>query len=412
MFRPYSIFLGLRYTASRSSSFFVSFIAWVSMAGLALGVAALISVLSVMNGFDRELQTRILGLVPNVTVQSVQGAFSDWEQTANDIAALPGVTGVAPNIQLQGMMAYGGRVAGALVTGIEPERERHVSVLPEFVSDGALRALEAEPFQIILGRGLAAQLGIGLGDPVTLVMPEATVSPVGVMPRFKRFTVVGIFQSQSEMDGLHAYVRLSDAAKLTRTAGRPTALRVSIEDLFEADQMTFDIQYALGRGYRVSNWQRTQGGLFQAIQMEKTMMAFLLLLIVAVAAFNIVSGLVMVVKDKKPDIAILRTLGASPRGIMVLFWVQGTVIGVVGTLAGVVLGVTIALNISDFVGWLEGALDRNLLGAYFINYMPSQLKWMDVLWVSGASFGVSFLATLYPAWRAALTQPAEALRHE
>lgn len=411
MFRPLSLFVGLRYTRARRRNHFISFISLTSIVGLALGVAVLIVVLSVMNGFDRELRTRILGMVPHGSLVGTE-PVADWDRVVRLAQSLPGVAGAAPYNQLQVMLSSAGNVEGAVVNGIDPLAETRVSILPGHMQEGTLDDLQPGSFNIVLGSSLARRLGLGTGDKVTLVVPEASVSPAGVIPRFKRFTVSGIFRVGAELDSGLAYVNLEDAAVVLRHPGRVQAVRLRMHDLFAAPEVTRELVYSLGGDFYGVDWTRTHGNLFQAVKMEKTMMTLLLLFIVAVAAFNIVSSLVMVVTDKKGDIAILRTLGATPGTIMRIFMVQGTLIGVVGTLAGVALGVALALSISDIVAWFEQASGAHLFDAYFVNFLPSELRVGDVVMVSLIAFGLGFLATLYPALRASRVEPAEALRYE
>jgi lipoprotein-releasing system permease protein len=414
MFRPFSLYVGLRYTGAKRSNHFISFISLVSMLGLMLGVAALILVLSVMNGFDRELKQRILGMVPHATIAAYGESLQSWETVADDIARQPGVQGTAPYIQAQGMLTQGGSVHGVQVTGIDPVRENQVSIIGEHMREGSLAALGNERFGIVLGAILARSLGVGSGDKVTLVLPEASVSVAGVVPRMKRFTVVGVFEVGAELDANLAYISLEDAAIITRQGDGVDGIRLRFDDLFDAPAAVRQIASGLNGPYLVSDWTRSHGNLFQAIQMEKRMIGLLLFLIVFVAAFNIVSTLVMVVTDKKADIAILRTLGATSGRIMRIFMVQGCLIGTIGTLLGTGLGVLLALTVTDLVAWMERALGIQFLSAdvYFISYLPSQLQWDDVTLICSAALTIGFLATLYPAWRASRTEPAEALRYE
>ena len=411
MFKPISLYIGLRYTRARRSNHFISFIALVSMIGLTLGVAVLITVLSVMNGFDRELKNRVLGMIPQATVSSTQ-ILTDWPQLADKASQHPHVQGAAPFTQLQGMLTAHGQVSGILVTGIEPKYEPKVSIIQNFMVAGSIDGLQKGEFGIVLGKQLTDSLGLGLNDNVTLVLPEATPSPAGVVPRFKRFKIVGIFSVGAEVDSMMGYIALNDAATLLRLPDGAQGIRLKLDDIFAAPQVTRDIMQDLPSNFYGSDWTYTHGNLFSAIQMEKAMVSLLLFLIVLVAAFNIVSSLVMVVTDKKADIAILRTLGASPSTITKIFMVQGTVIGVVGTLAGALLGIVFASSISGFLGWINQIFGLNLFDAYFINYLPSHLKWQDVILIVGLSLLLSFLATIYPARRAAKIQPAEALRYE
>ncbi|MCD6061345.1 MAG: Lipoprotein releasing system, transrane protein LolC/E family [Moraxellaceae bacterium] len=411
MFKPAFLFIGLRYTRAKRRNHFISFISLTSIIGLMLGVAVLITVLSVMNGFDRELKNRILGMVPQATLNAYD-PFRDWQRVVDYARREPGVEAAAPFNQLQGMLAASGLVSGAMVTGIDPEAEKGVSIVHHNMQEGSIDALREGEFGIVLGSGLAANLGVHAGDKVTLVLPEASLSPAGVIPRFKRFTVVGVFKVGADIDGMLAYVNLHDAGRLLRIEDRVQGVRIKFHDLFEAPEIGYMLAARHPEHLYATNWTQTHGNLFSAIKMEKAMMALLLLFIVAVAAFNIVSSLVMVVSDKKADIAILRTLGASPATIMKIFMVQGTVVGVVGTMAGVLLGVLLSLTIGDIASGIEQLFNVSLFDAYFVNYLPSQLKFSDVLWVSAVAFALSFVATIYPARRAARVQPAEALRYE
>ena len=417
MYRPLFFFIGARYTRAKRRNHFVSFISLTSMVGLALGVLVMILVLSVMNGFDHEMRTKVLGLVPHATVES-PALLDDWQALADEALKDPRVLAVAPFNQAQGLLTNDGKVQKILINAIDPAHEGKVSIIEQFIlNDGSLQALQAGEFGILLGERAATKLGVGVGDKVTFVAPEVTVTPAGMFPRLKRFTVVGTFRvGAGEIDGFVALAHLDDLARLQRfKPGQVQGVRLAFADLFQAPQLAWELSARLGQGdYIARDWTRTHGNLYQAIRMEKTMIGLLLLLIVAVAAFNIISTLVMVVTDKKGDIAILRTLGATPSEIMAIFMVQGSIIGVIGTLVGAVLGVLAALNISSLIAALEKALDIKFLSAevYFIDYLPSQLMWFDVFLVCTAALILSFLATLYPAWRAARTQPAEALRYE
>ncbi|WP_027856994.1 lipoprotein-releasing ABC transporter permease subunit [Marinobacterium jannaschii] len=414
MFRPLSLFIGLRYTAAKRSNHFISFISLASMLGLMLGVAALIVVLSVMNGFDRELKQRILGMVSHATISEYGRPMDNWQDVQTQLSAHPAVTGTAPYIQAQGMLTANGAVRGALIYGVDPAQEARVSILARHMKKGQLDDLDHQRFGIVLGDLLARYLGVQPGDKVTMVLPEASISVAGVVPRLKRFTVTGIFEVGAELDANLAYISLNDAARIKRLGDKVDGIRLQFDNLFEAPQNARDIASELPGFYRASDWTRTHGNLFQAIQLEKRMIGLLLFLIVLVAAFNIVSTLVMVVTDKKADVAILRTLGATPGRVMRIFMVQGSVIGIVGTLLGGALGVTLALTVSDLVAWVERVLGFKFLSAdvYFISYLPSQLQWDDVTVICGSAMVMSFMATIYPAWRAAKTHPAEALRYE
>jgi lipoprotein-releasing system permease protein len=414
MFKPVPCFIGLRYTGAKRRNHFISFISASSILGMVLGVAVLIIVLSVMNGFDRELRQRILGMVPHATINGYD-PITDWQSVAKEAAKNPHVVGVAPFIQAQGMLANAGNVRGALIGGILPEEEVKVSIIGDHMIDGQLSNLKADDFGIVLGNLLARSLGVGVGDKVTIVLPEASVTLGGVFPRLKRFTVVGIFKVGAELDSSLAYIHLGDARKLVKfNDDEVEGVRLKLDDLFLASKVASDISYKLSANYFPRDWTYTHGNLFQAIKMEKNMIALLLLLIIFVAAFNIVSTLVMVVTDKEADIAILRTLGASPRTIMAIFIVQGAIIGIGGTIFGTLLGVFVALNISQWVHAIENFFGIQILNAdvYFISYLPSELRIDDIIMVVSAGLILSFLATIYPAWRASKTEPAEALRYE
>ncbi len=384
------------------------------MVGLTLGVSVLIIVLSVMNGFDRELKQRVLGMVPHATITAAGGGIDDWKELVNTIPEKEGIDAAAPFVDAQGMLTNGDQVRGTLVYGIDPEYERKVSIIADHMKQGALEDLQTGEFGILLGEILANYLGVSVGDKVTMVLPEASVNLAGVLPRLKRFTVVGTFSVGADVDGNLAYAHREDLARFLRVPEGVTGIRLKMDDLFAAPKLAWDVAVTLPGRYYVQDWTRTHGRLFQAIQMEKTMVGLLLTLIVAVAAFNIVSTLVMVVTDKQGDIAILRTFGATPKMIMGIFMVQGSLIGVIGTLLGVALGIAGALNVSEIVGALEKLLGIHFLSpdVYFISYLPSELMWQDVAVISVSGLLMSFLATLYPAWRASRTQPAEALCYE
>lgn len=417
MFRPLSVYIGTRYTRAKRRSHFVSFISLTSMIGLALGVMVMIVVLSVMNGFDREMRERVLGMVPHATVESYQ-PIDDWRSLAGQIKTRhSNVLQVAPFIQMQGLLSNNGVVQKILIDAVDPAEEGKVSIIGDFFRQGSLASLQPGEFGLLVGDKAASNLGVKVGDKVTFVAPEVSVTPAGIFPRMKRFTVSGIFHvGAGELDGYVALAHIDDAARMQRfKEGQVQGLRLKLGDLFQAPQTAWEIaQTFRDRDFYARDWTRTHGNLYQAIQMEKSMIGLLLLLIVAVAAFNIISTLVMVVTDKKSDIAILRTLGATPGQIMGIFMVQGCVIGVIGTLVGGLLGILAALKVSDAIALLERLIGHKFLSSdvYFIDYLPSQLMREDVILVCSAALLLSFLATLYPAWRAARTQPAEALRYE
>ncbi|MBS3666869.1 MULTISPECIES: lipoprotein-releasing ABC transporter permease subunit [Halomonadaceae] len=405
--------VGLRYVRAKRRNHFISFISLTSMLGLMLGVAVLILVLSVMNGFDHELRTRILGMVPHAKIESRVGMV-EWQTLAEELMQRERVIGAAPYVEQQGMFSVGGRNQGAMVNGIDPDWEDRVSIIGEHMRQGELSDLVPGEWHVVLGSMLARNLGVGVGDRVTLLVPEASITPAGVFPRLKRFTVSGIFSVGAELDANLAYANIEDMQTLARLGDAVGGLRLELDDLFAASSETQAILNELGPEYRGSDWTFSQGNLFQAIQMEKRMIALLLTVIIAVAAFNIVSTLVMVVTDKRADIAILRTIGAKPSSIMGIFIVQGMAIGFIGIAIGVAVGVLLALTIADLIGWVEGTLGIQFLdaGVYFISDLPSRLQWNDVSRIVLAAFGLTFLSTLYPAWRAAKVQPADVLRYE
>ncbi|OGI57306.1 MAG: cell division protein FtsX [Candidatus Muproteobacteria bacterium RBG_19FT_COMBO_61_10] len=415
MIRPYELFVGLRYTRAKRRNHFISFISLTSMFGTALGVMALITVLSVMNGFEKELRTRILGVASHLTITGDTGRLRDWRAVEKVVAADADVLGSAPYVQGQGMLTRGKVASGILVRGILPEAEPRVADIGDKMIAGKLSDLRATEFGIILGRDLAWKLGVDLGSRLALVVPEGQITAAGLLPRMKRFTVVGIFEiGMYEYDSGLALVNIEDAALLYQMPGQVSGLRLKLADVYRAPRAADRLEDRLGAGYRARDWTREHANYFRALKMEKTVMFIILLLIVAVAAFNIVSTLVMVVTDKEAEIAILRTLGATPRSIMAIFMVQGTVIGVVGTLLGAVLGILLAHNVDVVVPFLERLFSTTFLAkdVYYISELPSDMRWPDVVTITSASLLMGFLATLYPARRASLTQPAEALRYE
>ena len=386
-----------------------------SMLGLALGVTALITVLSVMNGFEKELRDRILGMASHATVTTYAGKLPEWEQLAERLAGNDRIVAMAPYVRGESMLSMGDRVSGALLRGVLPEMEGGVSDVVSHINGGDLSLLEEGKYGIILGSELAIALAAGIGDAITVVSPQVTIGPTGILPRLRRFTVAGIFEvGMYEYDRGVALVHIKDAAKLFRLDDNVTGLRLKLDEIFDAPLIARDLSSELSRDYRVEDWTRQHANFFRAVKTEKRVMFIILTLIVAVAAFNIVSTLVMVVTDKRADIAILRTLGASPGSIMIIFIIQGIVIGAMGTALGVLGGVGLALNVETIVPAIEGLFNVEFLAAdvYYISDVPSELHWNDVWVMAMVSLGLSLLATLYPAWRAARTHPAEALRYE
>ena len=415
MFRPLSIFIGSRYTRAKRRNHFISFISLTSMIGLSLGVLAMIMVLSVMNGFQREMSNRILGMVPHAVIAGNGQPVSDWASLAERMEAHPGVLGAAPITQLEGMLSFKGSMQPIEIKGIDPQAESRVSIVGSRMIAGRLDDLKPGESGVILGLMTARRFGLKLGDNLTLIVPELSDAPGGITPKMQRLHVVGVFKVGAELDGSLAMIHRADAARILRWQPEQVeGVRIKLTDLYRAPEVSKALVAELGEGYRGEDWSLTQGSLFSAMKMEKTMIGLLLLLIVAVAAFNIIATLIMVVADKRADIAILRTLGMTPRQIMAIFMVQGSIIGLTGTLIGTVLGVLGAINVSAIVSWIEKVSGQHIFSSdvYFINTLPSELRMEDVLLVTLAALVLSFLATIYPAWRAAQTQPAEALRYE
>lgn len=415
MFRPLALYIGLRYTGAKRRNHFISFISLISIIGIGLGVAALITVLSVMNGFEQELRTRILGMASHASISGRQKPLTEWEQLAARATEHPEVLGVAPYVQGEIMLTKGKKVSGALVRGILPDQEPKVSSVGEHMRRGQLDDLQAGEYHIILGNELAYSLGAQVGDQVTMVTPQANFSPAGILPRLRRFRVTGIFDvGMYEYDRGVALVHMEDAARLFKLDNAITGIRLKLIDLFKAPQVSRQLAGQLGDNLRVEDWTRQHANFFRAVQTEKRVMFVILTLIVAVAAFNIVSTLVMVVTDKRADIAILRTLGATPGEILRIFMIQGALIGLLGTALGIIGGVALALNVETIVPAIEEAFSVQFMPAdvYYISDLPSKLNWPDVWQIGTVAFLLSFLATLYPSWRASRTQPAEALRYE
>ena len=415
----YELFVGLRFTRARKRNsgrnHFISFISLVSMLGIALGVAALIVVLSVMNGFQKEVRARILGVASHVQLTGADNRLADWQAVAKEAAVHPQVVAAAPFVNAQGMLLFGAAVRGAVVRGIVPQLEEKVADIGRNMVAGKLEALAPGEFGIVLGAELARALGAVPGDKVTLIAPQGLVTPAGILPRLKQFTVAGLFEvGMFEYDSGLALIHIADAQKLYSMADNVSGVRLKLQDLFQSREVTRDLMARLRGDIYISDWTRSHANFFRAVQIEKTMMFIILLLIVAVAAFNIVSTLVMAVTDKQPDIAILRTLGASPGAIMQIFIVQGALIGVIGMLLGVAGGIALAVNIDVVVPFLERLLSIRFLSreVYYITELPSDLQRGDVTVIALVSLALSLLATIYPSWRASRVNPAEALRYE
>ncbi|EKD71351.1 MAG: hypothetical protein ACD_46C00203G0002 [uncultured bacterium] len=416
MFRPAALFIGLRYTRAKRRNHFISFISVVSTIGIALGVMVLITVLSVMNGFDKEIKKRVFSMVSPITVSSVSGYVAGWQDLQQTLKPISYVTASAPFATGEVLLNYGGSVQPAMLNGILPEEEKNVTELAQKMVQGKLVDLQAGKFGIVLGENLASALDARVGDKVTVVTPQISLSPAGVIPRFKRFTVVGIFRAGSGFgfDRGMSFIHLTDAQKLLGLGENVTGLHVNVKDVFAAPELSNDLMTQLSPSASVTTWADQFGEFFHAVQLEKRMMFLILLLIVAVAAFNLVSTLVMVVNEKQSDIAILRTFGATPNMIMSVFIIQGGLVGVFGTLLGVIGGIALAWNVTEIVNFIESVFHVQFLSSsvYFVSYLPSQIVWGDVIIISIASLFLSLIATIYPAWRAAKMDPVESLRYE
>jgi lipoprotein-releasing system permease protein len=414
---PFEWLVGMRYTRAgkrNGRNRFISFISMISMAGIALGVAALIVVLSVMNGFQKEVRDRMLSVLAHIEIYDASGSMPDWKHTAQEAFQNPEVKGAAPYVAGQAILIRDDAVRGVVIRGVLPEEEPRVSDVASQIRDGNFNDLKAGEFNIVLGIELARSLHVGVGDKVTLIAPEGQVTPAGVLPRLKQFHVVGIFEAgHNEYDSGLAFMHLDDAMKMFKLDA-PSGLRLRIADMQRAPQVALELSKVLSGNLLIVDWSRQNRTWFAAVQTEKRMMFIILTLIIAVAAFNLVSTLVMTVTDKQADIAILRTLGASPGSIMKIFMIQGALVGLLGTAIGVLLGVIVALNIDVIVPFIEHLFGVQFLSKdiYLISTLPSDLRWPDVWTIGGVAIVLAFVATLYPSWRAAGVKPAEALRYE
>ena len=411
----YELFIGLRYTRAKRRNHFISFISLISMCGIALGVAALIVVLSVMNGFQKELRTRILGVASHVQVSGAEGELAAWQQVAEQASKHKQVQAAAPYVAAQGMLSFDQTVRGTLVRGVLPDAEERVADFNRHMRNGSMQLLQPGEFGVILGAELARALRVFIGDKVTLIAPQGLVTPAAILPRLKQFKVVGIFEAgMYEYDSGLALIHLADAQALYRMEDRVSGVRLKLDDLFAAPRVARELLSVIEGDVYIADWTRSHANFFRAVQIEKNVMFIILLLIVAVAAFNIVSTLVTAVTDKESDIAILRTLGASPGSIMQVFIVQGALIGVIGLALGLAGGVALALNIDVVVPAIERLFNTQFLAkeVYYISELPSDLQWRDVGVIAAVSFVLTLLATLYPSWRASRVNPAEALRYE
>ncbi|NBD95930.1 MAG: lipoprotein-releasing ABC transporter permease subunit [Gammaproteobacteria bacterium] len=414
MYQPLSVFVGLRYLRAKRSNHFISFISLISMGGIALGVMVLITVLSVMNGFEKELRERILGMISHATIEGYERRLSGWEALLDQVREHESVVGAAPYVE-QETLIKGRGTAGAQVRGIDPDLEPQVSRIDELMRHDGFKALVPGEWRVMLGAGLAARLGVREGDSVTIFAPEIRATPAGVVPQVRRFEVAGIFEAGvQQYDTALAVIHFRDAQRLFRLNEQVGGIRLKFDDMMRARSIAWDLSDRLGGAHRVRDWTQQHANFFRAVRTEKTVMFIILSLIIAVAAFNIISTLVMVVTDKQADIAILKTMGLGPKKIMGVFIVQGSLIGIIGTMLGIVAGVALALNVEQIVAWLEQFLSTDFLSAevYYISDLPSELRWGDVVKFGSVALVLSLLSTIYPAWRAARTEPVEALRHE
>jgi lipoprotein-releasing system permease protein len=412
----YELFIGLRYTRAKRRNHFISFISLISLLGITLGMTALITVMSVMNGFQKEIRTRILGVASHIQVSGVNEKLADWQGVADEAIKHSQVEAAAPYVSAQGMVSFNQVVRGVLVRGILPNMEDKVADFSQMMISGKLNSLKPGEFGIVIGEELARTLGASKGDRIVLISPQGQITPVGILPRLKQFTVTGIFKAgHFEYDSSLALIHIADAQKLYRMEnGEVSGVRLKLRDLFQAPQVVQELAPMISTTTYISDWTSQHANYFRAIQIEKRMLSLILALIIAVAAFNIVSTLVMAVTDKQPDIAILRTLGASPRSIMKIFIVQGTLIGVFGTILGVVGGVLLAFNVDSVIALIEYLFTVQFLSreVYYISEVPSDPHLADIVTVALVSFGLTILATIYPSYRASKVNPAEALRYE
>jgi len=415
MFTPLELFIGQRYTHSQRRNRFISFISFASMLGILLGVMVLITVLSIMNGFEKELRDKILGVVSHVTVSGTNGQLADWTAKIDGLKAQQHVIGAAPYVQKQVMLTNGNLMRGIVLQGIDPKLQSQVSDVNFKMLEGSFNSLAPRDYGIVLGVEVATALGVMPGDKVTVIVPQVQVTPAGILPRLKRFTVTGIYQiGHPEYDGMTGFIELSDASRLFRLGDNIGGIRLKLDDLFAAPAIGHELQTQLGKEFEVVDWSEEHGSFFRAVKTERIAMTLILFLVVCVALFNLVASLMMAVNDKESDIAILRTFGMSGQRIMRIFMIQGSIIGIFGTLVGVGLGVWLSLNIDTVIPFLENTFGFKIFSSdvFYISEIPSDMRWENVIWIGVASLIASVLATIYPAWRASQIQPAESLRYE
>ena len=413
MFHPMALFIGLRYTRSRRDNQFISFVSLISLLGMILGVVALVVVMSVMNGLQIELRDRILSLVPHAYATGPEQRLADWQGWQQQLAQQPQVIAAAPFIESTVMLSRPGVMRGAKLQAIDPLAEQQVSTLHQTMIRGSTEQLQAGQYHIILGAILARNLAVDVGDKLSVLLPRVNVTPLGIFPRVKQFHVSGIFQVGADLDNTTVFIHLSDGQKLFQYGDKVQGLRLQFDDLLLAERYAQQLTPLLPPKATIVPWMQTQGSLFGAVALEKNMTSMLLLIIVLIAAFNIVSILTMMVADKHADIAVLRTMGASPKTIMRIFIVQGLMVGTAGIFIGLAIGIPLALNISEIITWLESLAGQQVFNpdVYFISRIPSIVKWQDIALIAGSGFVLSLLATLYPSRRASRVQPAEALSY-
>ncbi len=415
MFKPFTLFVGLRYIRAKRRNQFISFISLASMIGMALGVIAMITVLSIMNGFQKTMSDRILGMISHGSIIQQTYPIDDWRTVAKQVKQNPHVIEVAPITQMQGMLSYRGKMTSVMVNGIDPKQETKISILSRHITYGSYHALKAGQYGIIIDEATAGKLGVRIGTSLLMIIPKASNAVSGITPQMLNVLVVGTFYVQANLNQSIAFIHFSDAAHINGWEDNQVAgIRLKLDDLYQAPVIIPQLAKHLGDQYQAEDWTKTQGSLFSAMKMEKTMMGLLLMIIVAVAAFNIIATLIMVVADKRLDIAILRTLGATPKQIMSIFIVQGTVIGCIGVISGTILGILLTANVEKVANWITRLTGVELFSTeiFAISSLPTDMHSSDVVIICMTALILSFLATLYPAYRASKTQPAEALRYE